>query len=103
MESELKYNFRTSMTAPGIFWSKTVLSMKKQSATSLKSIIGSPDTKHGRAFDITIQVLIAYSPVTFSIETLPGLDPTIQRFLAISEGMCVALFTLGKLAHRDKM
>lgn len=62
--------------------------------TTLKRIIEQNDTRAGRAFDLAIQVLIVLSLITFSIETLPKLSPTTQRWLHGIEVVTVAVFTI---------
>ena len=47
----------------------------------------------GKIFDLTIQILIVASAVSFAIETLPGLLSTTARLLAISEALIIGLFT----------
>ena len=59
----------------------------------LKHIVEQHDTRWGRVFDITIQLLIVLSLVTFSIETLPNLSVAAQRWLYIIEVVTVAIFT----------
>jgi len=60
----------------------------------LKQIIEGTDTKAGRAFDLSIQILIVYSLITFSISTLPGLGEISQQFLHISQLVVVAVFSV---------
>jgi len=48
----------------------------------------------GKIFDLTIQILIVASAVSFAIETLPGLSSTTARLLAISEALIIGLFTV---------
>ncbi|MEM8864793.1 MAG: ion transporter [Planctomycetota bacterium] len=60
---------------------------------TLKSIVESTDNPTGRAFDITIQLLIVASLVTFSLETLPDLSPGWKRFLRWFEVASILLFT----------
>lgn len=60
----------------------------------LKRIVEKSDTKSGRYFDLTIQTLILYSLVTFSISTLPDLSESALRFLRISQIVTVSIFTL---------
>ena len=45
----------------------------------LKNIIDSQNTKSGKFFDLFIQILIILSLVSFSLETIPNLDPQIIR------------------------
>ena len=47
----------------------------------------------GKVFDLTIQILIVVSAVSFAIETLPGLSSTTIRLLAISEAVIIGVFT----------
>lgn len=61
---------------------------------SLKGIVERNDTRAGRAFDLTIQALIAVSLVTFSIETLPNLSPVAERWLYRVEVVTVLIFTV---------
>lgn len=52
------------------------------------------DTIQGKAFDIFIQILIIYSLITFSIETLPDLSDKTQQFLRFSQIIVVIIFTI---------
>lgn len=61
---------------------------------TLKQIIEGTDTKAGKAFDITIQILIIYSIVTFSVSTLPDLSEQTIAFLFLSQVLTVSIFTL---------
>jgi voltage-gated potassium channel len=60
----------------------------------LRHIVEDPETPAGRAFALTIQALIVYSLITFSIETVPDLSAGTRRFLAISEAVVVVIFTV---------
>lgn len=60
----------------------------------LKRIVEYSDTRAGRAFDFTIQSLIIYSLITFSISTLPDLDQGIVDFLYASRIITVSIFTV---------
>ena len=60
----------------------------------LREIILNSDTRLGRVFDITIQVLIIISLIAFSIETLPNLDKTTKHFLSAIETVVIILFTI---------
>jgi voltage-gated potassium channel len=57
------------------------------------------DFLDGRNFGIFISVLIFYSLVTFSMETLPDLDESTLIFLKYSEVVVVAIFTLEYLCR----
>ncbi len=61
--------------------------------TLLKQIVEETDTRMGKVFDLTIQILIVVSAVSFAIETLPGLSSTTIRLLAISEAVIIGVFT----------
>ena len=61
---------------------------------TLKRIIENNDTKRGRLFDLGIQSLIVLSLVTFSIETLPNLSESTQRWLRYVEIGTVTIFTI---------
>ena len=61
---------------------------------SLKRVIEQSDTLAGRIFDLVIQLLIVFSLVTFSIETLPSLTASTQRFLWWAEVVTVGVFTV---------
>lgn len=60
----------------------------------LKRIVEYSDTRAGRAFDFTIQSLIIYSLITFSVSTLPDLDHGIVDFLHVSQIITVSIFTV---------
>ncbi len=49
--------------------------------------------------DFVIQVLIVLSLIAFAAETLPNLDASWQRYLAIFEAITVAIFTIEYLAR----
>lgn len=61
---------------------------------NLKTIIEGNDTKAGRIFDLTIQLLIVVSVITFSIETIPNLSESTTQILSITETFIVSIFTL---------
>jgi voltage-gated potassium channel len=60
----------------------------------VKAIIERPNTTAGRAFDLFIQAVIFSSLIAFSIETLPNLSPTTQKWLDWLEVVTVAIFTV---------
>jgi voltage-gated potassium channel len=60
---------------------------------NLKRMVEENDTRAGRAFDLTIQVLIVLSLIAFSIGTLPNLSSTTERWLFRFEFVCVLIFT----------
>ncbi len=60
----------------------------------LRNIVDSCDSKAGRCFDLTIQLLIVISLIAFAIDTLPDVSPELRRFLRHLEVITVAIFTL---------
>jgi len=64
--------------------------MKKQ----IKSIVEFNDNKLSRWFAFFIQALILLSLVTFSVETLPNLEPQTHSILRFIEIFCVIVFTI---------
>lgn len=60
----------------------------------LKRIVENSDTKTGKVFDLTIQFLIIYSLITFSISTIPDLSERLLQFLFISQIVTVSIFSL---------
>jgi voltage-gated potassium channel len=61
---------------------------------SLKDVVERPDTKAGRVFSLTIQLLIVLSLLSVAIETLPNLSPDTRRALRYFEIFTVAVFTI---------
>ena len=61
---------------------------------TIRRIVRGRNTKEGRIFDYTIQILIIISLVSFSIETLPGLSPQAQTLLQLIEIVTTILFTV---------
>lgn len=59
----------------------------------LRDLVENSSSGPGRVFDLSVQFLILLSLVTFSIETLPGLDPQTQAVLARIELVCIIVFT----------
>jgi len=60
----------------------------------IKDIVETQDSFAGKAFDISSQLLILYSLICFSIETLPNLPHSVTAFLEVNEVIVVALFTI---------
>jgi len=60
---------------------------------TLKQIVEESDTRAGRVFDLTVQALVVFSLVGFSIETLPDLSPRTRWLLRLSEIGTVSIFT----------
>jgi voltage-gated potassium channel len=61
---------------------------------NIVNIVQKSDTKASRAFDIGILILIVYSIITLSLETLPGLSVGAIKALRISEIIVTVLFTV---------
>lgn len=64
--------------------------MKQQ----IKNIVEFNDNKLSRWFAFFIQALILLSLLTFSIETLPNLEPQTRTALRVVEIFCVVVFTI---------
>jgi len=60
----------------------------------IKSIVEFNDNRLSRWFAVFIQILILLSLVTFSIETLPNLEPETRTILSSIEIFCVVIFTI---------
>lgn len=60
----------------------------------LRKIVLESDTIAGRSFDYFIQVMIVLSLITFSIETLPGLQSQTIQFLGFFELISITIFTI---------
>ena len=52
------------------------------------------DTKAGRYFDISIQILIILSLISFSIETLPNLNSDYKLILDYFEIFSITIFSI---------
>jgi voltage-gated potassium channel len=61
---------------------------------SIKNIIEKSDSRAGKVFDLSIQFLIVYSLVTFSLSTLPDLSQGMLDFLYYSQVITVAIFSI---------
>ncbi|WP_390896911.1 ion transporter [Rubinisphaera margarita] len=59
----------------------------------LAEMINEKDSRSSRIFSLCIQILIVLSLITFSIETLPNLSPSVQRVLFFIEIVIVSIFT----------
>ena len=60
----------------------------------MRSVVEETDTALGRAFDVSIQVLVVISLVSFSIDTLPSLTPAERLTLNYVEWLTVILFSI---------
>ncbi len=61
---------------------------------NLKSMVEQNETTPGRVFDLSIQLLIIISLISFSIETLPGLSERFQAVLRFIEVGTVIIFSV---------
>ena len=61
---------------------------------SLHNIVIENDTKNGRLFDLFIQALIILSILSFSLETLPDLNPVVKEILEDFEIIGVLIFSV---------
>nr|VFK08771.1 MAG: voltage-gated potassium channel [Candidatus Kentron sp. LPFa]VFK28090.1 MAG: voltage-gated potassium channel [Candidatus Kentron sp. LPFa] len=62
--------------------------------TFLKRTIKEPNTPSGKVFAVFIQAIIVLSIVSFSVETLPGLPPSVVEGLVFLEIITVMIFTV---------
>ena len=60
----------------------------------LKLVLETNQTRLGANFQTFIQLLIVLSIISFTIETLPDLDPDLRRALAKFEVLVIAVFTV---------
>ena len=61
---------------------------------ALKKLIEDSSSPQGRAFELSVQVVILVWLVAFSIDTLPDLSPETRRVLGWIEVVVVGLFTV---------
>ena len=60
----------------------------------LKNIVDMNDSFLSKLFDIIIQVLVIFSIITFSIDTIPDLSITTKEFLNTFEIFSIVIFTI---------
>ena len=60
----------------------------------IKNLVEINDNNQSRYFAFIIQFLILLSVVTFSIETVPDLEPQTRRILEYIEIICVIVFSI---------
>jgi len=60
----------------------------------IREIVKDDNSAAGRTFDYFVQALILLSIITFSLGTLPNLEPSTRTILDVIEIVIVALFTL---------
>ena len=61
---------------------------------TLKSIIENSDTPAGRRFDFAIQILIVFSLISFSVETLPNIGEGTKKYFNLIEIITIIIFTI---------
>jgi len=60
----------------------------------LRNLVEINDNLESKIFDISIQILIILSIITFSIETIPNLEPSTISLLNNFETFSIAIFTI---------
>lgn len=60
----------------------------------IRQLVDDTDAIHGKAFAITIQILIVTTLIAFTIETLPDLSQNAKEILNIIEVVIVVIFTI---------
>jgi voltage-gated potassium channel len=60
----------------------------------LSGVLDQRTSRAGRYVQVFIQVLIILSVISFTVETLPDLDPTVLRYLHYFEVFVIAVFTV---------
>ena len=61
---------------------------------ALHRVVFEADTPAGRAFDVTLMVLILLSVIVVSVETVEGLSPRVKGLLLIAEWAFTVVFTV---------
>ena len=61
---------------------------------ALHRVVFEADTPAGRAFDVTLTMMILLSVIVVSVETVEGLSPRVKRLLFIAEWVLTVVFTL---------
>ena len=73
---------------------KAVLDLNVSTQEKIRRIVIDNDTKQGRIFDISIQFLIAFSIIIYSIGTLPDLSQYWIKVINIVDIICYVIFTI---------
>lgn len=60
----------------------------------IREIIEENDTREGRLFDISIQILIVFSLIVYSIGTIPNLTPLWKTIINWADIICYIVFTI---------
>ncbi|MFC4689914.1 ion transporter [Dokdonia genika] len=74
--------------------SKAARELNLTTKERIRIIIEDNDTRQGRLFDITIQVLIFVSILVYCLGTLPNLSPEWNSYLDIANNICYVVFTI---------
>jgi voltage-gated potassium channel len=61
---------------------------------ALKKLVDGEETRISRVFNLGIQFLIIASLISFSIETIEGLDKDVKRYLGYFETFSILIFTV---------
>ena len=65
----------------------------------IRKIVENNDTREGRLFDISIQILILFSIIVYSVGTLPHLSPAWIKAINIIDIFCYVVFTIEYFAR----
>lgn len=60
----------------------------------IRKIVEENDTREGRLFDISIQILIIFSLIVYSIGTIPNLTPFWSTIINWADIICYIVFTI---------
>lgn len=71
-----------------------VSSINASTKEKIRRIIEENDTKGGQLFDISIQILIVFSLIVYSIGTIPDLNPLLKTFINWADIVCYIIFTI---------
>lgn len=74
---------------------KVNLSLKER----IRRVVEDNNTKAGRLFDLSIQMLIVFSLIVFSIGTLPNLSEQVRTILHYIDLSCYVIFTFEYFAR----
>lgn len=74
--------------------SKAVHNLNLTTKERIRKVIEENDTRPGRLFDITIQILIFLSILVYCLGTLPNLSPSWINTLDIINNICYIVFTI---------
>lgn len=74
--------------------SQFALDLHTYTQDRIRRIVEDTDTREGRIFDISIQFLIIFSIIIYSIGTLPDLPPIWRKTINIIDIFCYVVFTI---------